>query len=72
MRPSPLLSGTLYIVLGIIFTVIAIQNVNMNGEWGILTYLLILVATFDLGNGIKLILLHYRIKNIQNQQKDNS
>lgn len=72
MRPSPLLSGILYITLGIIFTILAIQNININGEWGILTYMLILVATFDLGNGIKLILLHYKIKNIQNEQKNNS
>ena len=36
MRPSPLLSGIIYIALGVIFTIIAIQDVQTNGEWGIL------------------------------------
>lgn len=70
MRPSPLLSGIVYIALGVIFTIIAIQNVQINGEWGFLTYLFVLIATFDFGSGIKLILLHFKLKSAHDENNE--
>lgn len=62
MRQPTLLSGILYICLGVIFTFFAIQNINQNGEWGIFTYLLILLATFDLGSGIRMLSSYFKRK----------
>ncbi len=69
MRQSPLFSGIIYIILGALFTVFAIQDLQQNGEWGFFTYLLVLLATFDIGSGIRMILLHFKIKEIKKQQK---
>lgn len=69
MRQSPLFSGIIYIVLGALFTVFAIQDLQQNREWGFFTYLLVLLATFDIGSGIRMILLHFKIKEIKKQQK---
>lgn len=69
MRQSPLVSGIIYIVLGVLFTFFAVQDVQRNGEWGFFTYLLVILATFDFGSGIRMILLHYKIKNIKNEKK---
>lgn len=63
MRQSPLSSGVFYTLLGILFTYLAVRNVAQDG-WGIFSYLLILLATFDLGSGIRLIFLHFRIQNM--------
>lgn len=64
MRQSPLFSGIIYIVLGLLFTYFAVQNVNEDG-WGFFSYLLVLLATFDLGSGIRMVLFHFKLKNIQ-------
>lgn len=64
MRQSPLFSGIVYILLGSLFTYFAIQNVNETG-WGFFTYLLVLLATFDFGSGIRMILFHFKLKQIQ-------
>lgn len=64
MKQSPLFSGIVYIALGILFTYFAIQNVNATG-WGLFSYLLVMLATFDLGSGIRMILLHFKLKQIQ-------
>ncbi|MDZ5474439.1 YdiK family protein [Bacillus sp. 31A1R] len=69
MRQSPLFSGIIYIVLGVLFTVFAIQDVTRNGEWGFFTYLLVILATFDFGSGIRMIMFHFKIKNIQKKKK---
>lgn len=69
MRQTPLFSGILYIVLGLFFTYFAIQDLQKNGEWGFFTYLLVILATFDLGNGIRMILFHFKIKTIQKNKK---
>lgn len=61
---SPLLSGTLYIVLGLVFTFFAIQQVKMNG-FGFMVYVLIILATLDFGAGFRLIILHFRLKRDQ-------
>ncbi|MEH7444026.1 YdiK family protein [Heyndrickxia sp. MSNUG] len=64
MKQSPLFSGIVYILLGSLFTYFAIQNVSETG-WGFFTYLLVMLATFDFGSGIRMILLHLKLKQIQ-------
>ncbi|MEW8970666.1 MAG: YdiK family protein [Mesobacillus sp.] len=64
MKQSPLFSGIVYILLGSLFTYFAIQNVNESG-WGFFSYLLVALATFDFGSGIRMILFHFKLKNIQ-------
>lgn len=61
MRRSPLLSGIIYIVLGALFTYFAISDVQTNG-WGFFSYLLVILATFDFGAGLKMIIFHYKYK----------
>jgi hypothetical protein len=61
MRQSPLGSGILYLLLGVLFTYFAIQNVQEDG-WGFFSYLLVILATFDLGAGLKMIAMHVKIK----------
>ncbi|WP_144463600.1 YdiK family protein [Siminovitchia fortis] len=61
---SPLFSGMIYIMLGVVFTFFAVQQVKLN-EWGFIVYLLIILATFDFGAGFRLIFLHFRLKNEQ-------
>ncbi|WP_226086401.1 MULTISPECIES: YdiK family protein [Mesobacillus] len=64
MKQSPLFSGIVYILLGSLFTYFAIQNVNDSG-WGFFSYLLVALATFDFGSGIRMILFHFKLKNIK-------
>ncbi|MFS0638819.1 YdiK family protein [Mesobacillus foraminis] len=64
MRQTPLFSGIIYIVLGLLFTYFAVQNVNEDG-WGFFSYLLVLLATFDLGSGIRMVLFHFKLKDFQ-------
>ncbi|MGO4890519.1 YdiK family protein [Anaerobacillus sp. MEB173] len=46
MRTSPTFMGILYLLIGSLFTYLAIQNVRVNG-WDIWTFLLIGLATID-------------------------
>lgn len=62
MKVSPLVLGIIYISLGIIFTAWAIQLVNKDG-WGFLSYFLLIIATFDIGGGLRLIGVHFKLKN---------
>lgn len=61
MRRSPLLSGIIYIVLGSLFTYFAIEHVTQDG-WGFFSYLLVLLATFDFGSGLRMIFFYFRYK----------
>ncbi|MBM7588230.1 hypothetical protein JOC86_004827 [Bacillus pakistanensis] len=61
MRRSPLFSGLIYMILGVLFTYFAIQNVNNQG-WGFFSYLLVLLATLDFGSGLRMVNLHFKIK----------
>jgi hypothetical protein len=61
MRRTPLVSGMLYLLLGILFTYFAIQNVQEEG-WGFFSYILVILATFDLGAGLKMLAIHVKIK----------
>lgn len=58
---SPLTSAFLYLVLGIIFTIFAIQHVLING-WGFIAYALILIATLDFGSGLHLLFWYIKQK----------
>ncbi|MDQ0157726.1 YdiK family protein [Robertmurraya andreesenii] len=69
MRQSTLFSGILYIVFGLFFTFFAIQNLQQTGEWGFFTYLLILLATFDIGGGLRMVFFHFKLKSIQKNKK---
>ncbi|WP_040205614.1 YdiK family protein [Neobacillus jeddahensis] len=61
MRRSPLFSGLIYFLLGALFTYFAIDHVQSDG-WGFFSYLLILLATFDFGSGIKMMIFHVKFK----------
>lgn len=62
MRQSPLFSGIVYLFLGILFTIFAIQDVQASG-WGFFVYLLVILAAFDFGSGLKMIAFHFVSKN---------
>jgi hypothetical protein len=63
----PLFSGIFYCLLGGLFTYFAIQQVQSSG-WGLFSFLVIFLATLDLGAGIKIIAYYVLIKN-QNQKR---
>ncbi|PLR81862.1 DUF4305 domain-containing protein [Bacillus canaveralius] len=67
MRQSPLGSGIIYIVLGLLFTYFAVQRVHEHG-WGFVSYLLVLLATFDFGSGLRMVVLHFKIQKVKKQQ----
>jgi hypothetical protein len=62
MKRSPLFSGFIYILLGSLFTYFAIEDVSENG-WGFFSYLLVILATFDFGSGIRIIFFYNKYKN---------
>ncbi|MFZ7947054.1 YdiK family protein [Neobacillus sp. 19] len=62
MKRSPLFSGIIYFLLGAVFTFFAIDDVQKNG-WGFFSYLLVLLATFDFGSGLKMMAFHFKYKN---------
>ena len=61
MRRSPLFSGLIYLILGALFTYFAIDDVQNNG-WGFFSYLLVILATFDFGSALKMIVFHFKYK----------
>jgi hypothetical protein len=67
-RQSPLSIGIIYIALGIVFTLFAVQTVRTSG-WGFFVYFLILLATLDIGSGIRMLMIHYKIKSSKNKKK---
>lgn len=64
MKQSPFFSGIVYILLGVLFTYFAIQNVTETG-WGLFSILLVVLATFDFGSGIRMIMFHFKVKKIK-------
>ncbi|WP_108672165.1 YdiK family protein [Peribacillus acanthi] len=66
-RQSPLMTGLIYIILGILFTVFAVQNVSTAG-WNFFSFLLIILATIDFGSGFRMIMLHLKLKSIQKKK----
>lgn len=70
MRQSALFSGIIYIILGILFIFFAIQDLGRNGgEWGFFTYAFVMLATFDIGSGIRMILFHMKLRSIESNKK---
>ncbi len=63
MRRTPLLSGIIYVFLGVIFTKFAIEHVQQGG-WTFFTYLIVILATFDLGSGLRIIYSYFRLKRL--------
>lgn len=61
-RTSPMLMATLYLILGAIFTYLAITSVETT-IWNIYTLLLIFMATFDFGLALRLIILKWKTRN---------
>ncbi|MEH6943195.1 YdiK family protein [Bacillus sp. JJ722] len=66
-RQSPLTSGIIYIALGAIFTALAINYVSKDG-WNLFSFLIVFIATIDVGSGIRLIMLHIRLKRMQKKK----
>ncbi|WP_059174235.1 YdiK family protein [Bacillus sp. FJAT-27445] len=64
MRQSPLFSGIVYLLLGLLFTYFAVESVRNEG-WGFFAYLLVILATFDFGAGIRMIGIHFKLKKTQ-------
>jgi len=63
---SPLFTGFIYILLGVVFTFFAIQHVGENG-WGFFSYLLVILATLDFGSGFRILFWYYQMKNKSKQ-----
>lgn len=61
MRRSPLFSGLIYMMLGCLFTYFAIQDVQ-SGGWGFFSILLVVLATFDFGSGLRMILFYFKFR----------
>lgn len=68
MRVTPLKLGTIYLALGVLFTVFATMYVSKSG-WGFIAYFLVLLATLDFGSGIRMMFLHWKIKSMQKKKK---
>ncbi|ASV67231.1 DUF4305 domain-containing protein [Cytobacillus sp. FSL W7-1323] len=59
---TPLFTGIISLLFGFVFIYFAIINLQNGGGWGFLTIFILIFATFDIGGGIKLIAMHYRMK----------
>lgn len=65
---SPLFTAFIYLMLGVVFTYFAIEQVKMNG-WNFFVYVLLLLATLDFGAVIRLLILYFKLKNGPNSNK---
>lgn len=65
-RTSPFAMGIIYMLMGILFTYIAIGSASTSESiWNFTTILIIVVATFDFSVAIRMFALHMKIKKIQ-------
>jgi hypothetical protein len=64
MRTSPFFMGILYFAMGIVFTVLAIQS-KTEDIWSFSTVILMIVATFDFGVGIRMMILAKAVKKLK-------
>ncbi len=64
-RQSPLVTGLINLSLGAVFTVLAIYYISEDGGWNIWSILCVVLATFDVGNGIRLLMFNARLKRMQ-------
>jgi len=58
---SPLTIAIVYMLLGVIFTFFAIQQVLSSG-WGLFAYILIILATLDFGSGLRMLIMFFQMK----------
>ncbi|TYR78429.1 DUF4305 domain-containing protein [Priestia megaterium] len=68
MKNIPLTRGFIYIIMGILFTYLAIQSVE-DTVWNFSTILFSLVAAFDFRFAFRIFALHYKIKKMQQHYK---
>lgn len=68
MRTSPFLMGLLYLGMGAVFLVLAVQSAQVD-MWSFSTIILMIVATFDIGVGIRMFLLQNRINKMKKNSK---
>ncbi|GGK00788.1 hypothetical protein GCM10007063_23850 [Lentibacillus kapialis] len=61
MKVSPTLMGFVYLFLGILFTYVAILSADET-IWNFITILLAFFATLDFGVGIRMFIIHFKIK----------
>ncbi|APH06549.1 YdiK family protein [Bacillus weihaiensis] len=66
IRTNPISMGIFYLVMGMLFTYLAINSAE-NGIFTFPTILLMLIATFDIGVAIRMFSIANKIK--KNQQK---
>ncbi|MEQ6378232.1 YdiK family protein, partial [Bacillaceae bacterium S4-13-58] len=64
MKTSPLVMASIYFFMGVLFTFIAIES-TAEDVWNFTTIILVIVATFDFGVCLRLVLLHFKIKKIK-------
>jgi hypothetical protein len=64
MRTSPTFMAILYLLLGGLFTYLAIQN-GEEGMWNVTTIILMLLATFDFGVSYRFFMLRRKINKIK-------
>ncbi|MBD1383152.1 YdiK family protein [Metabacillus arenae] len=71
MRTGPSGMGIFYLVMGILFTYLAINSAD-GGIWSFPTILLMVIATFDFVVAIRMFSISRRIKNMKQNKKDDS
>ncbi|AKG05355.1 DUF4305 domain-containing protein [Salimicrobium jeotgali] len=67
MKASPLLMAYLYLFIGAGFVFVAVQSIE-GSIWNATTMILALISTFNIGVGIRLIALHFYLKNNSNKK----
>ncbi|MFC4559371.1 YdiK family protein [Virgibacillus kekensis] len=61
MRLSPKTMSLIYFLLGSVFTYMAVQSAE-DTVWNFMTILLAFFATIDFGVGIRMLILHFKLK----------
>ncbi|WP_188455056.1 YdiK family protein [Virgibacillus oceani] len=62
MRTTPKTMAIIYFAMGILFIFIAVRTTN-GSVWNFSTIVLAVIATLDFGVAIRLLSIHYRLKN---------
>jgi hypothetical protein len=60
-KVSLLRNAIFYLILGFLFVFIAVQTAG-DTIWNFTTILLALIATFDIGIGVRLLIMHFKLK----------
>ncbi|MFD2760289.1 DUF4305 domain-containing protein [Lentibacillus juripiscarius] len=62
MKMTPKTMAIIYFLVGAMFISIAVQ-ITEGSVWNFPTIILALVATLDVGVGIRMLIIHFKIKN---------